>query len=57
MVTASHNDNGWTGIKMGIERPLTFSPDDMTALKEIVLNAGVRPAEPRRPLHLRAGHA
>jgi phosphomannomutase/phosphoglucomutase len=39
MVTASHNDNGWTGIKMGFERPLTFSPEDMTALKEIVMNA------------------
>jgi phosphomannomutase / phosphoglucomutase len=38
MVTASHNDNGWTGIKMGLDRPLTFGPDDMTALKEIVLN-------------------
>jgi phosphomannomutase/phosphoglucomutase len=37
MVTASHNDNGWTGIKMGMERPLTFAPDDMTALKEMVL--------------------
>jgi phosphomannomutase/phosphoglucomutase len=37
MVTASHNDNGWTGIKMGLERPLTFGPDEMTALKEIVL--------------------
>lgn len=37
MVTASHNDNGWTGIKMGMDRPLTFGPDDMTALKEIVL--------------------
>jgi len=37
MVTASHNDNGWTGIKMGIERPLTFAPEDMTELKEIVL--------------------
>ena len=37
MVTASHNDNGWTGIKMGFERPLTFGPDEMTALKEIVL--------------------
>lgn len=24
MVTASHNDNGWTGIKMGLSRPLTF---------------------------------
>jgi phosphomannomutase/phosphoglucomutase len=38
MVTASHNDNGWTGIKMGIERPLTFAPEDMTALKELVLS-------------------
>ena len=39
MVTASHNDNGWTGIKMGIDRPLTFSPDEMSRLKEIVMNA------------------
>jgi phosphomannomutase/phosphoglucomutase len=39
MVTASHNDNGWTGIKMGMQRPLTFGPDDMLALKEIVLEA------------------
>jgi len=38
MVTASHNDNGWTGIKMGMARPLTFGPDDMSELKEIVLN-------------------
>jgi phosphomannomutase / phosphoglucomutase len=37
MVTASHNDNGWTGIKMGRARPLTFGPEDMTLLKEIVL--------------------
>lgn len=37
MVTASHNDNGWTGIKMGMARPLTFGPDDMTALKTMVL--------------------
>ena len=43
MVTASHNDNGWTGIKMGMERPLTFAPDDMTALKDIVLNADFAP--------------
>jgi phosphomannomutase/phosphoglucomutase len=41
MVTASHNDNGWTGIKMGMERPLTFAPEDMTALKEIVLEGRV----------------
>lgn len=38
MVTASHNDNGWTGIKMGMARPLTFGPEDMTELKNIVLS-------------------
>ncbi|MGQ7794260.1 phosphomannomutase/phosphoglucomutase [Faunimonas sp. B44] len=37
MVTASHNENGWTGVKMGVERPLTFGPDEMTRLKAIVL--------------------
>ena len=37
MVTASHNKNGWTGVKMGIEPPLTFGPDEMSRLKEIVL--------------------
>jgi phosphomannomutase/phosphoglucomutase len=44
MVTASHNDNGWTGIKMGLNRPLTFGPDEMSALKEIVLG-GARSAK------------
>jgi phosphomannomutase / phosphoglucomutase len=39
MVTASHNDNGWTGVKMGYQRPVTFGPDEMNALKEIVLKA------------------
>ncbi len=38
MVTASHNDNGWTGVKMGCERPLTFGPDEMGRLRDIVLN-------------------
>ena len=38
MVTASHNDNGWTGIKMGLAKPLTFGPEEMTELKEIVLS-------------------
>jgi len=38
MVTASHNDNGWTGVKMGCNRPMTFGPDEMAALKDIVLN-------------------
>jgi phosphomannomutase/phosphoglucomutase len=37
MVTASHNDNGWTGVKMGAARPLTFGPDEMGRLKDIVL--------------------
>jgi phosphomannomutase/phosphoglucomutase len=37
MVTASHNENGWTGVKMGMERPFTFGPDEMSALKDIVL--------------------
>ncbi len=39
MVTASHNENGWTGVKMGAHRPLTFGPDEMSRLKEIVLEA------------------
>ena len=37
MVTASHNDNGWTGVKMGVERPVTFGPDEMGRLRDIVL--------------------
>jgi len=38
MVTASHNENGWTGVKMGCDKPLTFGPDEINALKDIVLN-------------------
>jgi phosphomannomutase/phosphoglucomutase len=37
MVTASHNENGWTGVKMGAARPLTFGPEEMSALRKIVL--------------------
>src|SRR5580704_6159067 len=38
MVTASHNENGWTGVKMGAKRPLTFGPDEMNVIKDLVLN-------------------
>jgi len=37
MITASHNENGWTGIKMGIKKGLTHSPAEMNELKKIVL--------------------
>jgi phosphomannomutase/phosphoglucomutase len=43
MVTASHNENGWTGVKMGAQRPLTFGPDEMNALKAIVLTGEGKP--------------
>jgi phosphomannomutase/phosphoglucomutase len=43
MVTASHNENGWTGVKMGANRPLTFGPDEMSRLKDIVLSGAFRP--------------
>jgi phosphomannomutase/phosphoglucomutase len=38
MVTASHNENGWTGVKMGAKPPLTFGPDEIGRLKEITLS-------------------
>jgi len=38
MVTASHNENGWTGVKMGIQKGLTHAPDEMRELKDITLN-------------------
>jgi phosphomannomutase / phosphoglucomutase len=45
MVTASHNDNGWTGVKMGARRPLTFGPEEMTRLRDIVINGKFRLAD------------
>jgi len=43
MVTASHNPNGWTGVKMGFERPLTHGPDEMDELRDIVLGGHGKP--------------
>jgi phosphomannomutase/phosphoglucomutase len=42
MVTASHNDNGWTGVKMGAARPVTFGPEEMGRLRDIVLAGAFR---------------
>lgn len=38
MVTASHNENGWTGIKMSHQAPLTLLPDDIQALRALALS-------------------
>ncbi|MEZ5913776.1 MAG: phosphomannomutase/phosphoglucomutase [Paracoccaceae bacterium] len=37
MITASHNPNGWSGVKMGFQAPLTHGPDEMGRLRDIVL--------------------
>ena len=66
MVTASHNDNGWTGVKMGAARPVTFGPEEMGRLREIVLGGDFRSGEGgayrirrrfSRPLHRRPHRA
>lgn len=51
MVTASHNDNGWTGIKMGLQRPLTFGPEEMSQLKDIVLSGDYETADGGRYIY------
>ncbi|MFK7876864.1 MAG: phosphomannomutase/phosphoglucomutase [Paracoccaceae bacterium] len=45
MVTASHNPNGWTGVKMGFDRPLTHGPDEMAELRDIVLSGSGIPRD------------
>ena len=36
MVTASHNDNGWTGLKLAKGFSKTFEPDDIIYYKKLV---------------------
>lgn len=45
MVTASHNPNGWTGVKMGLKAPLTHGPEEMARLREIVLSGAGKERE------------
>ena len=45
MVTASHNENGWTGLKLATEPGLTFEPCDMAELRDITF-AGHWPEAP-----------
>ena len=56
MVTASHNENGWTGVKMGLERPFTLGPGEMADLKSHCLGRS-RPAPARRRAHRHKWHA
>ena len=53
MVTASHNENGWCGVKMGAGPPLTFGPDEMGRLKEIVLAGQGKPRPGGSLTHVR----
>jgi phosphomannomutase / phosphoglucomutase len=53
MVTASHNPNGWTGLKMGDGLSKTFTPTEMVRFKEFL--ASEEPFEPALaagPYHL-----
>ena len=37
MVTASHNENGWTGVKMGIKKGLTHAPVEPVSYTHLTL--------------------
>ncbi len=45
MVTASHNENGWTGLKMARNAPLPFTAQDTQKLKDLALG-GDLPEKP-----------
>jgi phosphomannomutase/phosphoglucomutase len=47
MVTASHNPNGWTGVKVGDQPPLTHGPKEMAELRDIVLAGDYHQGEGR----------
>ncbi|PIN86304.1 phosphomannomutase/phosphoglucomutase [Candidatus Woesearchaeota archaeon CG10_big_fil_rev_8_21_14_0_10_44_13] len=36
MITASHNDNGWTGLKLAKGYSKTFGPEDIVGFKKLV---------------------
>lgn len=38
MVTASHNENGWTGLKLGAQAPQTFTTEELARLRKIVFS-------------------
>lgn len=42
MITASHNENGWTGIKLGYDKSKTLGPDGIIALKKLVKSGKFR---------------
>jgi phosphomannomutase/phosphoglucomutase len=48
MVTASHNENGWTGVKMGTHAPLTFGPEGRRASRRHDQDGRRRPEALRR---------
>lgn len=43
MVTASHNENGWTGFKMGATPPFTFGDAEMNRLRNLALSGAAAP--------------
>jgi phosphomannomutase/phosphoglucomutase len=44
VITASHNENGWTGIKMGHLLASTFGPDEMAGFRAAALRDLASPA-------------